>query len=636
MNLFKELYAEPIKKNDVFYTFFNENTVRHKEYDIISMMNTNSITDIYNKLEQSKNILSQTHIIMDISIINEKKGEPILADSKAYIAFFAVSYDNYNKNKIKYDILFKNSINKINELNNLLNNFKDNNESALLDYINNLKYFFEVDNNTEYKLYCKYENIIKLSKLDNNNIISVYTDTFFSHDLKMFCLGGAERYIFDLADICKSLGYKLRVYQKSEFDFVRIYNSLEVVGISCEYIPSDLYEYSIYIMQRFYYLSLKHKLCIMSAFSECIKKLSCPVIGISHGINWDNETNLAGNLDQNLGKFKWLIDTANNCNSMVSVDINTINWFQTLDYNLSQNITFIPNYVDLSVFNVSDKTNIDYMDKKAITILFPRRICRARGVYLVLDVIDNILDDYPNVNFHFVGNGYEADFEKLKIKQNKYKNRIQIYSLNMNDMHEAYEKADITLIPSLYSEGISLSCLEAMASKNAIISSRVGGLSNIIIDGFNGKLISPNAEELNKAIRFFLDNTDVMKKYSNNAFITVEAFNKNIWIERWKNKISNYILNLDDIKLKKYELVYIFSSVKSIMSDKVLNIINKNISHDYIIYIITNDEKYKKFSFGRLQFVFYEENLEEKPSKVYIDKNIEYTINTKFSNVDYF
>lgn len=600
------------------------------------MMNTNCIADIYDKLKQSKEILSNSHIIMDISIINEEKGKTILEDSNVYIFFFAVSYNNYNKNKIKYDILFENSINKINGLYKLLNNYKNNNEVVLLDYINNLKYSFEIDNNIEYKLYSKYENIIKLSKLDNKNIISVYTDTFFSHDLKMFCLGGAERYIFDLADICKTFGYKLRVYQKSEFDFFRIYNDIEVVGISCESISSELYEHSLYLINRFFYLSLQHKLCIMSAFSECIEKLSCPVIGISHGISWDNQYNLAENLDETLQKFKWLLSTAKNCNEIVSVDINTINWFQTLDYNFSQNITYIPNYVDLSRFNVNNKDNFSNNYNESITILFPRRICKARGMYLVLEVIDNILKDYPNVNFHFVGNGNKEDIDELKRKKNIYKDRIQIYSLSINDMYKAYMNADITLIPSLYSEGTSLSCLEAMASKNAIISSRVGGLSNIIIDGFNGKLISPNSEELNKAIRFFLDNIDVMKEYSNNAFITVQSFSKNIWSERWKNKISNYVSNLDDKKIKKYEVVYIFSSVKNIMSDKVLNIVNKNIGKDNIIYIITNDEKYKKFSFGRLQFVYYEENLDEIPYKVYIDKNIEYTINTKFSNISYF
>ena len=53
-----------------------------------------------------------------------------------------------------------------------------------------------------------------------------------------------------------------------------------------------------------------------------------------------------------------------------------------------------------------------------------------------------------------------------------------------DEMNKAYQNADITLIPSLYSEGTSLSCIEAMACGNAVIATRIGGLSDLIINDF--------------------------------------------------------------------------------------------------------------------------------------------------------
>ena len=58
-------------------------------------------------------------------------------------------------------------------------------------------------------------------------------------------------------------------------------------------------------------------------------------------------------------------------------------------------------------------------------------------------------------------------------------------------MPQVYRYADIVLIPTKAAEGTSLSCLEAMASGRAVIAGCVGGLSDLIVDGYNGLLLRP-------------------------------------------------------------------------------------------------------------------------------------------------
>jgi len=41
-----------------------------------------------------------------------------------------------------------------------------------------------------------------------------------------------------------------------------------------------------------------------------------------------------------------------------------------------------------------------------------------------------------------------------------------------------------------------------MATNNAIISTNVGGLPNLIIDGYNGMLIHPKKEELRNSLLY--------------------------------------------------------------------------------------------------------------------------------------
>ena len=61
----------------------------------------------------------------------------------------------------------------------------------------------------------------------------------------------------------------------------------------------------------------------------------------------------------------------------------------------------------------------------------------------------------------------------------------------MAEMPAEYRDADVVVIPSVATEGTSLSCLEAMASGRPVMAGWVGGLSNLIIHEYNGLLLHP-------------------------------------------------------------------------------------------------------------------------------------------------
>ena len=101
-----------------------------------------------------------------------------------------------------------------------------------------------------------------------------------------------------------------------------------------------------------------------------------------------------------------------------------------------------------------------------------------------------------------------------------------------------YSRSDITLIPTLYSEGTSLSCLEAMASGNVIIATNIGGLPNLVVDGYNGLLISPSEYELLNSIDKVLSNRELSEKLATNAKLVAKAFDKTIWSKKWSDTID--------------------------------------------------------------------------------------------------
>lgn len=462
------------------------------------------------------------------------------------------------------------------------------------------------------------DGLKSFANLDNVNSIKVLTGTFLNFEGSNYYSGGAERYLIDLHLVCKQLGMKLRIYQKANFDFFRYYNDIEIVGISHNQTKYNYeVEQNIAIRDRFNRISKnKTNLNIYSSFMECYGEALSPSVGISHGVAWDCKSNV---YDGNLNGNAWIIDSAISCDKLVSVDTNTANYFQTVDFKLGNTTEVIPNYVDISEFSGDEQEK----DTSKFVIVYPRRLYEARGLYLLLNVVDNILKKYENVEIHFVGKGFKEDTDKIQEKIDKWGiNRIKMYNCPPEKMHEVYKIADISVIPTLYSEGTSLSCLEAMSTGNAVISTRVGGLTDLIINNYNGKLIEPNQVSLYNAICEFIDDPELMKKCQERAKEVAKVFNKDIWIEKWKKVINNYGKKKSSKEIINYNIVMIYVSDKNIESEKLNKLIFKKLLRNNVVYIVNNKVK-KEDSYGRLQYLFENEDLYRQPDEILIDKEYE-------------
>jgi glycosyltransferase involved in cell wall biosynthesis len=86
-----------------------------------------------------------------------------------------------------------------------------------------------------------------------------------------------------------------------------------------------------------------------------------------------------------------------------------------------------------------------------------------------------------------------------------------------NDLVYAYLSADIFVFPTL-EEGLGIALLEAMASGLPVVASRTSGVSDVVINGKTGILVSPrNIEALADAIIKVLNNEELKKKIGKNA-----------------------------------------------------------------------------------------------------------------------
>lgn len=441
------------------------------------------------------------------------------------------------------------------------------------------------------------------SNLNLQGKVAVMTATFLDFGGEYFYSGGAERYLLDLAEICDGLGKELVIFQYGDYPWVRRFRNIDVVSLSRYEVKAE--GWILNCAKKFNHIFYEQVygrtiLNIYSAFFEAWPLAAPPNIGISHGVSWDNPYSDFENALEFWLMNQRYIEGAKACEELVSVDTNSANWFQTVDFELGQKINVIPNYVDLSKF----KPRENYLQKREkIVILYPRQLYSARGLYLVIEIMEEILEKYPEVEFHFVGRGGEEDIRQVTDKQIKWHERIQYYPLSMEEMPQAYQNADISLIPTVHSEGTSLSCLEAMASGNAVIATRVGGLSDLIINNYNGYLIDPNPQALKQAIINVLENHEQFILFKKRNLEVAQAFSKTLWQNRWLSIIKNKIANTSSDQILKSRVIEVELGDHPVDYAKLGELVIPLLSEGCLIYIRAKEVPDPKLSFSRIQWL---------------------------------
>ena len=148
---------------------------------------------------------------------------------------------------------------------------------------------------------------------------------------------------------------------------------------------------------------------------------------------------------------------------------------------------------------------------------------------------------FNRVKFLVVGDGPERKtLEEMAVSQG-LKERINFTGF-VNDMDGIYRSLDLLVISST-TEGIPLVVLEAMKHGIPVVSTRVGGIPEVIEDGVDGMLVeSRDPQALSEAIEILLlDNNryhEISRKARNKI---VTHFNQSIWIEKIEKIYSNLL-----------------------------------------------------------------------------------------------
>lgn len=199
----------------------------------------------------------------------------------------------------------------------------------------------------------------------------------------------------------------------------------------------------------------------------------------------------------------------------------SVQWFDFFDqhYNI-KNLYVLNNIVSPPVHR-NAKSDSD----KRVAFLLLGRIETRKGMFDLLEMIKNHKDYFNNKVIVKIGG--DGEIEKLKNMIHDYKLETIVEYVGWVSGEKKVNllnSSNVYVLPS-YNEGLPISILEAMSYKMPIISTDVGGISTIVKNDKNGKLIIPGEQEaLFEAMKFFVEHKEVISQYGEVSFQLVQDF----------------------------------------------------------------------------------------------------------------
>jgi glycosyltransferase involved in cell wall biosynthesis len=142
---------------------------------------------------------------------------------------------------------------------------------------------------------------------------------------------------------------------------------------------------------------------------------------------------------------------------------------------------------------------------KQILVTYSGRLVSYKGLPLLIRVVDRIHQENAAVGFVFVGTGgidiHNCEKELKEYVRSSRLEDVVHFTGAVSNVHEYLQASDVFVSPT-EKDAFPLSIVEAMACGLTVISTRVGGIREIITDGQNGVLIDArDAQQLYDAIR---------------------------------------------------------------------------------------------------------------------------------------
>lgn len=258
-----------------------------------------------------------------------------------------------------------------------------------------------------------------------------------------------------------------------------------------------------------------------------------PIINHVHGADFETFF-----INANERKKKLIKKVYNKCSTLVAL---SEEWKENLNLIVpEEKIKIIENYSILKEDAMNDRL-IRNCNKK---ILFLGEIGKRKGCYDIPSIVQKVNGIFPDVEFVLAGSGEVENVRKILREKDLDKNVVFPGWVRADDKDKLLRECDIFFLPS-YNEGMPMSILDAMGYGLPIVSTNVGGITKIVLNGKNGYTCFPGdingfAEKLVE----LLGDEQMKKNFGLNSFKLVKNnYSLENHIKKIKQIYNSQIIN---------------------------------------------------------------------------------------------
>ncbi|ASJ74506.1 glycosyltransferase family 4 protein [Granulosicoccus antarcticus] len=354
--------------------------------------------------------------------------------------------------------------------------------------------------------------------------VVIFVDDYLDFDGR-YSIGGRQRFTRDLALLIRAWGREVVIVQKARKGF-----ELECpAGISVIGLPAALRVRGDLLFWKKAQVVARPGDVFLYASGDEVWPFFLPnAKAIQHGISWDGDQKA---WFRSLQGFRAL-GMARKVRSILCVDTNYINWLRCQGnegYRLTSKCEYIPNYADLQHVPISEKSS-----EEPMAIISARRNSEFRGLDLFIEALGMLQAQSINFTAHISTNQGHDDLQ-ARARELGFADRLTTSMDSMDEVLARYRDFDVAVIPTRWSEGTSLACVEALTAGLAVVTTPVGGLANLVIPGFNGYVVPPVAERIAESLAE-LDSTSKRQQMRVNALSMRPALGIDAWqasVQKW-------------------------------------------------------------------------------------------------------
>jgi len=154
------------------------------------------------------------------------------------------------------------------------------------------------------------------------------------------------------------------------------------------------------------------------------------------------------------------------------------------------------------------------------TILFLSRLIKEKGVLELLEAFKKLSQIYPKLQLVIAGDGaIRKDLEQWVVA-NQLTPRVHFAGfVSGEDKADQLYNADLFVLPTYYGEGCPVALLEAMAAALPLVTTRAGGIPDVVQEPENGILLDEvNENSIMTAVRRFIESPDLVREVSKNNY----------------------------------------------------------------------------------------------------------------------